>query len=161
MSRCFWPVLLFAVLAVGPADVGRAADPVTDYEGRLEEIAREVLTIRQELEALVAEVVEGETASVRVFLENPKATWRQSGVRLVLDGKTVFSRTFSAAEQDVLEKGLPLELAQARLPAGDHEVALAGFGEEVPPAARLTAERGGVHAWVAGAGKEGVQWRVE
>jgi len=161
MSRCVWPVVVFVALFAAPAGVGRAADPVTDYEARLEEIAREVLTIRQELEALVAEVVEGETASVRVFLENPKPEWRQSGVRLVLDGKTVFSRTFSAAEQDVLEKGLPLELAQARLPAGDHEVALAGFGEEVPPGARLTAERGGIHAWVAGAGKEGVRWRVE
>ncbi len=161
MSRRVWPLLLPAVLAAGPFGLARAADPVTDYEGRLEEIAREVLTIRQELEALVAEVVEGETAGVRVFLENPKPEWRQSGVRLLLDGKTVFSRTFSAAEQDVLEKGLPLELAQARLPAGEHEVVLAGFGEETAASVRLSAERGGVHAWVAGAGEKGVQWRVE
>lgn len=161
MSRSARHLLLAALWAAASAGSARAADPVTDYEARLEEIAREVLAIRQELESLVAEVVEGETAGVRLFLERPRPEWRKSGVRLLLDGKTVFSRPFSAAEQDVLEKGLPLELAQARLPAGDHEVALGGLGEEAPSAARLKAERGGIHAWVAGAGEKGVEWRVE
>lgn len=145
----------------GGSTQGAAPEALSDYEARLEEIAREVAAIRAELEALVAEVVEGESGRAIVFLERPGAEWKRGGVTLVLNGQRVFSRPFTPAELDVLERGLPLELGQWRLPAGEHRLALGRLGQDVPEAVALTLSRGATAAWVAVPGDSGVAWRAE
>ncbi|MBE0618486.1 MAG: hypothetical protein IH608_11255 [Proteobacteria bacterium] len=152
-------LLFLAVVPVRAAESPSGA--VADYEARLEEISKEVAAIRRELESLVAEVVEGEAGRAFVFLERPGAGWKQKGAVLTLDGKMVFSRPFTAAELDVLERGLPLELGEWRLPAGDHRVALGILGQEPQEEAVLGVSRGAHTAWVATPTEAGVAWRAE
>lgn len=136
-------------------------DAVRDYDTRLEEIAREVQEIRRELEGLVQDVVEGETGRVLLFLEGPAQAIRDKGVSLTFDGKTVVSRPLSPAELDVLTRGLPLELAELRVQAGDHRVTLAPLGTPPGEPGTVRAERGKIASWLAKVGEAGVEWRVE
>lgn len=165
LRRTFTMLALLFLLAGGVPGVGSAqgAAPqaLSDYEARLEEIAHEVTAIRAELETLVAEVVEGESGRAFVFLERPGAEWKRAGVTLTLNGQRVFSRPFTPAELDVLERGLPLELGEWRLLAGEHQLALGRLGQEAPEAATLTLSRGAIAAWVAVPGEAGVEWRAE
>ncbi len=160
LRRVLGVALVLLAAAAAPAAEGPPS-AVADYEARLEEISKEVSAIRRELETLVAEVVEGEAGRVLVFLERPGPEWKQKGATLLLDGKRVFSRTFTPAELDVLERGLPLELGEWRLLAGDHRVALGMLGLEPPEGATLAVSRGVNSAWVATPGPDGVAWRVE
>lgn len=154
-------LLFFGLGAPGSGSAQGAPDALSDYEARLEQIAREVSAIRSELEALVAEVVEGESGRAFVFLERPGVEWKRAGVTLALNGQRVFSRPFTPAELDVLERGLPLELGEWRLLAGEHRLALGRLGQEAPEAATLTLSRGATAAWVAVPGETGVEWRAE
>lgn len=138
-----------------------APGAVRDYDARLEEIAREVQQIRQELDLLVQDVVEGETGRVLLFLEGPAQDMRDKGVSLSFDGKTVVSRPLSPAELDVLGRGLPLELAELRVTAGDHRVELSPLGGQPGASHTVQAERGKVVSWVAKVGAAGVEWRAE
>jgi len=153
---------LFLVLIVAPAPgAGPAGDAVADYEARLEEIAQEVASIRQELEGLVAEVVEGEAGRVHVFIDKLPLTWNGEGLALFLDGTPVFSRPLTPAEQSVLERGLPLELGAWRLLAGEHRAALVRLGEEPGPGHPFQVSRGSLVAWVASPSESGMVWRAE
>ena len=134
---------------------------VRDYDTRLEEIAREIQDIRREVEGLVQDVVEGETGRVLLFLEGPAQAIRDKGVSLTFDGKTVASRPLSPAELDVLARGLPLELAELRVQAGDHRVTLAPLGSSPGEPATVRAERGKVVSWMAKIEEAGVEWRSE
>jgi hypothetical protein len=127
----------------------------------LEEISKEIMEIRRELEALVTEVAGGEMGKVFVFLGSPVAEWETKGVKVVVDGKTVFSRPFTEAELDVLQRGLPLELVELRLPAGEHRVALARLGADLPEPEVFAVPRGGLTSWVADVSDAGVTWRAE
>jgi len=151
-------LLLFLTLVSSPAF---GAEAVSDYEARLEDISREVESIRQELEALVAEVVEGEAGRVHVFVEGLPPAWNGAGVALYLDGVSVFSRPFTTAEQEVLKRGLPLELGAWRLLAGDHRVSLVPLGGEAGEGQSFPVPRGSTKAWVATPGETGFAWRVE
>jgi len=151
----------FLLLAAAVPAAAAPPDAVADYEARLEEISKEVVAIRQELETLVAEVVEGESGRVLVFLERPGPEWKAKGGTLVLDGKRVFSRAFTPAELDVLERGLPLELGEWRLLAGDHRVALGVLGQDLSVESTLSVSRGVNTAWVATPTPDGTAWRAE
>ena len=96
-----------------------------------------------------------------LFLDGPAPAFKEKGVSLSVDGKVVVSRPLSAAEADVLTRGLPLELIELRVPAGEHTVSLAPLGGEPLAPAPLRAERGKVSSWVATAGAAGVEWRAE
>ena len=154
--------LVFLVLLTAPARSAEpAGDAVGDYEARLEEIAKEVASIRQELEGLVAEVVEGEAGRVHVFIDNLPPAWKGEGLALFLDGTLVFSRPLTPAEQSVLERGLPLELGAWRLLAGEHRTALVRLGEEPGPGHPFQVSRGTLAAWVASPSESGMVWRAE
>jgi hypothetical protein len=132
-----------------------------DFEARLEEIAREIVEIRRELEAIVNDVAGGDLAKAFVFLEIPSNGLEMKGATVVVDGKTVFSRPFTPAELDVLNRGLPLELAELRVAAGEHRVALFQPGSDSPEPAVFSVARGGLAAWVGSVSDAGIQWRVE
>ncbi len=153
------------VVWVAGAGVVRAQEPpsapVDDYEARLEAIGREVDRIRANLDALVAELAAGEMGQAFVFVERPDPALVEGGVRVVVDGSTVVARALLPAERDVLAKGLPLELAALHLPAGVHQVAVGSLDGELPAPAALTVRRGGVSAWIASGGPEGLAWREE
>ena len=80
---------------------------------------------------------------------------------MVVDGKTVFSRPFTPAELDVLKRGLPLELAELRIAAGEHRVALFLPGSVSPEPQVFSVARGGLASWVASVSGAEIQWRVE
>lgn len=150
------------VLAVGPSlGADAPAGTVRDYEVRLEELSKEVQDIRREIEKLVQEVVEGETGRLFLFLEGATPEFREKGVSLSIDGKTVFARALTPAEIDVLGKGLPLELAELRVAGGEHRVALVPLGAGSEEAETLKTERGKVASWVARPGPKGLEWRSE
>jgi hypothetical protein len=132
---------------------------VKEYEGRLEELSKEVQDIRRELEQLVQEVVEGEMGRLILFLEGPAPAFKDKGVELSVDGKPVASRPLSPAEIDVLTRGLPLELAELRVAAGDHQVSLGPLAGEPAPPVQVKAERGKVTSWIAKVGTAGMEWR--
>ena len=150
---CAWVVLL------GTPGLATEAEVVTEYETRLEEIAAEILEIRRDLEALVEELAEPEVGRVFVFLAAAPAEIRNQGVLLTVDDRTVFSRPFTPAEQDVLDRGLPLELVELNLLAGDHAVAIQSLdGAPTEPAA-FVVERGQLASWLALISASGVTWR--
>lgn len=152
------------VVMLGPPTALRAEVPesaVTDYEARLEQISKELLTIRRELETLVAEVVQQDLGRVFIFIKTPLPAWEEAGVAVAVDGKTVFSRTFTPAELDVLKRGLPLELADLRLPAGVHRVSLNVPGEPPSEPESLTVKRGSLTSLVAAGVESGVKWHIE
>ena len=136
-------------------------ETVADYEARLEEIAKEVSEIRRELEGLVGELSRGELNRVFVFLESRSPERIKTGVRVEVDGKTVFSRTLTPAETDALGRGLPLELVSLWLPAGSHQVVLSGLGEAGAGSQSFSLRPGGLVSWVAAVGASGVEWRSE
>lgn len=155
-------LVVVLALATGAGWGAEAPRAVVDYDTRLEQIAKELLDLRRELEALVAELAAGDLGRVLIFVDKPPQEWRDKGIRLVVDGATLVSRTFTPAELDALQRGLPVELLDAWLPAGDRQVALepqgnAGGGVE----SSLPAERSRVKAWVAQGGTAGVEWRAE
>jgi len=157
-------LLLLLLLAFVTSPAGGAessGDAVADYEARLEEIAREVESIRKELESLVAEVVEGEAGRVHVFVDGLPPAWEGAGVALFLDGIPVFSRPLTAAERSVLERGLPLELGAWRLLAGEHRVSLVPLGGEPGEGHPFPVSRGTTTAWVASPAESGMEWRAE
>ena len=137
------------------------AGAVADYETRLEEISREVVEIRRELEALVGEMARGELSRVFVFLEARDVGRVRGGVELRVDGKIVFSRPFSVAELDVLGRGMPLELADIWLSPGDHRAALVGAGEGGGESPVLVTGSGQVSSWILNLEATGVEWRFE
>jgi hypothetical protein len=153
---------LAVLLAMGGA---RAADDpagaVADYETRLEEISKEVVEIRRELEALVGEFARGELCRVFVFLETRDVGRVRGGVELRVDGETVFARPFSAAELDALGRGMPLELASLWLPPGDHRATLAGPSADGGESPVLVAGPGEVSSWIVHVEASGVEWRFE
>lgn len=158
-----WRLLLAFLLGAGAAWGAEPAAPgvVKDYEGRLEEIAREVQDIRRSLEELVAEVVEGEMGRLLLFLDGPAPAMAEKGVSLTVDDQTVVSRPLTPAEIDVLGRGLPLELAELRVKAGEHRVALAPLGAPPGEPGTVTAQRGKVSSWVGKLEAAGVAWRAE
>lgn len=161
MAKLTWIAGALALALGSSSALGAepAGGAVRDYEGRLEEISKEVQDIRRELEQLVQEIVEGEMGRLVLFLEGPAPAFRDKGVALSVDGKDVLSRPLSPAEIDVLTRGLPLELAELRVPAGEHPVSLGPLTGQAPPLASVTAERGKVSSWIAKPGAEGVEWR--
>lgn len=162
MPRFGWVVVSF-LLAGASAQAAETAAPgvVKDYEGRLEEIAREVQDIRRSLEELVQEVVEGEMGRLALFLDGPAQGFAEKGVSLAVDDQLVVSRPLAPAEIDVLGRGLPLELAELRVTAGEHRVSLGPLGAAPTEPATVTAVRGKVSSWVAKAGPSGLEWRAE
>jgi len=150
---CLW----FTLLPV--AGWAAEADVVTEYEARLEAIADEIRQIRQELEALVEDLAEPEVGRVFVFLATAPAQVRAQGVTVVVDERTVFARPFTPAEQDVLGRGLPLELVDLRLLEGDHSVALFALHGEPTEPARFAVRRGAQAAWIAQLSASGVTWQ--
>jgi len=160
-ARMLLSLLFLVVVTASGSGAEPPGDAVADYETRLEEIAKEVASIREELEALVAEVVEGEAGRVHVFLDKLPTPWNGQGFALYLDGTRVFSRPFTPAEQHVLERGLPLELGAWRLLAGEHRAALVPLGEAPGDGYPFTVSRGTIAAWVASPGEAGMAWRVE
>lgn len=158
-------LLVFVVAAMGYAaenkDAAKAESAVKDYEERIEQVAKEIEDIRDELEALTREMVEGETGRVLFFLKGKVSDWNDRGLELTLDGKTLFSRPLSPAELDVLGRGLPLELVEIRLPAGSHQVTLAEMGEKKPQSVEITVERAKINAWVAKSEGASLEWSAE
>jgi hypothetical protein len=152
---------VFLVCALPGSSADRSESAVSDYEARLEEISKEILEIRRELEAIVTEVAGGEMGRVFVFLESAVAEWKIKGVTVAVDGKTVFSRAFTDAELDVLDRGLPLELIELRLPAGEHRVTIARLGDDLPEPEVFAVKRGDLNSWLADVGDAGVTWRAE
>ncbi len=152
-------VLAWAAGPVWGADAPRA---VVDYDARLEQIAGELADLRRELEALVAEVAAGDLGRVLVFVDKPPPAWRDRGVRLAVDGATVVARPFTPAELDAFQRGLPVELLDAWLPAGDRKVAVGPLGDGGGRVeSTLPATRGQLRSWVAQGGTAGVEWRAE
>lgn len=147
--------------AEAPGADSRAPDTVADYESRLEEISKELSAIRQELDRLIGELARGDLSRVFVFFEAPAPERVKKGVRLVVDGKQVFSRPFTPAELDVLNRGLPVELAALWLPAGEHDVALGDPGDGEPARKAFSIAPGSLVSWVAGMTGAGVEWRAE
>lgn len=157
-----WCFLFLGLAVACPSVAAEApAGTVRDYEVRLEEISKEVQDIRRELEGLVQAVVEGETGRLFVFLEGVTPELRERGASLTVDGKTVFSRPFNPSELDVLARGLPLELAELRVSAGEHRVKLGSLGGAEPETDVVRVARGAVSSWVAKPGPKGMEWRVE
>lgn len=159
--RIFWVALACTIFAGASSWAEDAVRAVQDYEERLGSIAAELQDIRRELDALAEEVVAPDLGRVFVFLQGPAPSWEAIGVSLAVDGKRVLSRRFSPAELDVLRRGLPLELADLHLEAGEHRVALSGLGETPPEPASLSAERGRLTSWVGRIGDTGVAWDTE
>ncbi len=161
MGKLWW-LGLAAFLAASPGlGAEQGAGAVRDYEAQLEQVSKEIREIRRETESLVQELVEGETGRVFLFLEGPAAGIKEVGASVTVDGKAVLSRAFTAAEQDVLGRGLPLQLVDLRLPAGEHKVTLAPLGVAAGKPASLRAERGKVSSWVAKSAGAGLEWRAE
>lgn len=156
-------LLVFGVLGAlaGPAGAAEGVGSLTDYDARLSEVAAEVRGLRREVEALVAELAARELGRVLVFLETPAPTWRDQGVKVEVDGRTVFARGFSPAEADVFQRGLPLEVADLWLPAGEHRVSVMPLGGGPAASRALTVERGKMVNWVARSGAAGAEWRAE
>ncbi|GAB4271868.1 MAG: hypothetical protein Kow0092_26760 [Deferrisomatales bacterium] len=153
-----WAIALTPVWGAEPSQADRA---VEDYETRLEALAKELEAIRTELGQLVDELVAEGAGTALLFLETPPPQWRETGVRVRVDGRTVFARAFTAAERDVLDRGLPLEVAELHLAAGDHRVEVAPLDGDAQAAAVLPLERAGLASWVARGGETGVVWRAE
>ena len=160
-------VLTFCVLAGAAAfsaaagEAAQGSEAADAYEARLDELSREVLQIRRELETILSGVVAPETGRILVLLENPPARWRVAGVSLAVDGKTVFSRPFTPAEVDVLERGLPLELVDLRLPTGERRVTLSQLGGSSAAPVTLVVPAGGPTSWIAQGDETAVRWRSE
>lgn len=150
---CIWGVLLTASALASEAEV------VTEYETRLEAIADEIQQIRRELEELVEELAEPEVGRVFVFLAVAPAEVRSRGVTVVVNDRTVFARPFTPAEQDVLDRGLPLELLDLRLLEGDHAVAIYALDGEPTAPATFAVQRGAQASWVAQLSASGVTWQ--
>jgi len=158
--RRFWTLAVAAVLLLG-AGAARAADPVDDYDARLEEIAREVEAIRKDLEAVAREVAWAGMAQAFVFVERPDPAWKDRPVEVRVDGARVAVRRLLPEEWELLEKGLAVEVARVWVAAGEHEVWIGAAGGEPDGAARLEAPAARPSAWVAAAGEGEVEWRVE
>lgn len=135
---------------------------VEQYEARLEKISREIAEIRQEFEDLITEVAAGETGRVFIFIEKlPQAFFRKV-ITLSIDDKKILFRNLAPAELDILEKGLPVQLADLRLPPGKHTVLLDVSGMEQPKAMQvLELGLGEPSWWVAAPSELGVEWRTE
>lgn len=154
-------LLLLLSLVTTAAAAEEAPQAIEDYEARLEEISREIEEIRTEMERLVEDVVYRETARVFIFVEGPTETLVAGGITLRVDEKTVFSRQFTSSELEFAERGLPIEVADLRLSAGEHRVELLLPGMEGTEASTLSAPRGGIASWVARFGDMGTEWRTE
>jgi hypothetical protein len=152
---CAW-----LLLSTAPV-LGAEAEVVTEYETRLEAIALEIQQIRRELEGLVEELAEPEVGRVFVFLAAAPAEVRSQGVTVVVDDRTVFARPFTPAEQDVLDRGLPLELVDLRLLGGDHAVAIYALDGDPTTPATFAVQRGTQVSWVAQISASGVTWQSE
>ncbi len=150
---CAWIALLTV-----PA-LGSEVEVVTEYETRLEVIAAEIQQIRRDLEDLVEELAEPEVGRVFVFLAAVPAEVRSRGVTVVVDDRTVFARPFTPAEQDVLDRGLPLELLDLRLLEGDHAVAIFPLDGDPTAPAVFAVQRGAQASWVAQISASGVTWQ--
>lgn len=161
MRRLIGFVAVWLASALPAFGAEAPAGTVRDYEVRLEEISKEVQDIRREIEKLVQEVVEGETGRLFLFLEGAPPEFREKGATLIVDGKTVFSRPFTPAELDVVAKGLPLELAELRVTAGEHRVVLRPLGGKEDEPEVIKVDRGKVSSWVAKPGPKGLEWRSE
>jgi len=103
---------------------------VVDYEVQLERISKEITEIRKEFEDLITEVAASESSRIFIFIERLPQALLAKEITLVLDEKTIFSRALEPAELDVLEKGLPVQLADLRLPPGEHTVGINVLGME-------------------------------
>ncbi|MDF1551874.1 MAG: hypothetical protein P1P84_02375 [Deferrisomatales bacterium] len=150
---CVW-----IALSMAPA-LGSEGEVVTEYESRLEAIAAEIQQIRRELEDLVEELAEPEVGRVFVFLGAAPAEVRSRGVTVVVDDRAVFARPFTPAEQDVLDRGLPLELLDLRLLEGDHAVAIFPLDGDPTAPASFPVQRGVQASWVAQISASGVTWQ--
>ena len=157
--RRYW--VLAAMLLCWVGAPARAADPVDDYDARLEEIAREVDAIRRELEAVAREVAWAGMAQVFVFVEKPAPAWRDRPVEVRVDGTRVAVRRFLPEEWELLKKGIAVEVARTWVAAGEHDVWIGVPGDPTEGAARLEAPAARSSAWVAVAEEEGVRWRSE
>lgn len=149
------------VALLGSPVLASDADMVTEYESKLESIATEIQQIRQELEALAEELAEPEVGRVFVFLGSAPARVREQGVTVQVDERIVFSRPFTPAEQDVLSRGLPLELVELRLLPGEHGVSIQPLDGEPTVPATFSVERAVLASWVAQISASGVTWQRE
>ncbi len=159
--------ILLALCAAAPGwakeltDAEKAEKSVRDYEERIERIAGEVETIREELEALAREMVEGETGRVLIFMKGKASDWSDRGLSLALDGKVIFSRPLSTSELDVLSRGLALELFEVRLTSGEHAVNLYEMGTEAPEPVSMIVKRAAINAWTVNIQDENTEWTAQ
>ncbi len=138
-------LMVAAIISISPPetfagekeDARKAEESVRNYEERIESLAKEVAQIRADLETLTREMLEGETGRVFVFMKARVSDWKDRGVALVIDGKTVFSRPLTTSELSVLGGDLPLEILDIRLTAGNHEVALGAVGVPLAQGVKL------------------------
>lgn len=153
-----------ALPCIAPAADGgqsRADGAVRDYEEQVEKVAAEIDSIRRELETVTREMVEGETGRTIIFLKGKATDWNDRGVKVVLDGKAIFSRFLSPSELDAMSRGLPLELIETRLQAGKHRIALSSMADDKAKSIEMTVKRAVLNSWVAETYGVGVQWTAE
>jgi len=135
---------------------------VVDYEVQLERISKEITEIRKEFEDLITEVAASESSRVFIFIERLPQAMLAKEITLTLDDKTIFSRALEPAELDVLEKGLPVQLADLRLPAGEHSVAIDVLGmEQTKDSQVFQLDAAKFSYWAAKITETGVEWNVE
>ena len=164
MMKKLTVLLLLACCAAVPGwakeltDAEKAEKSVHDYEERIERIAGEVETIREELEALAREMVEGETGRVLIFMKGKASDWSDRGIELALDGKPIFSRPLSTSELDVLSRGLALEIFEIRLTSGEHNISLYEMGTEPPEPVPMPVKRAELNSWTVNIRDENTEW---
>jgi hypothetical protein len=166
----FFFVFLLALTAFGPGtkafageaeDAAKAETAVKNFEDRLEGLSKELASIRQELEGLTKEMLEGETGVAQVFLKAKAGDLSDKSVSLSIDDKLLFSRPLTPAELNVLSSELPLELGKMRLGAGDHKVLLQLLGSPPEEPSKMPVARGRQNTWIVTIEDGKAGWNAE
>ncbi|PLX44786.1 MAG: hypothetical protein C0609_04890 [Deltaproteobacteria bacterium] len=142
-------------------DAANAERAVKNYEERVEELSKEVASIREELEDLTRQMLEGETGRVFIFMRGRVSDWVDRAVALDIDGETLVSRPLTPAELNVLGGDLPLELLELRLAAGEHSLLFGPKGELMAQPVKMKVERAKRLTWIVTYEDGTARWEVE